>query len=152
MTLQTDLAAAVTKVTADSTLLHKVVHGPASGTECQVITEGGPVKTVAKAIADIDTRLQSGLETLDQKVADAATSSALAVHSADVAETSEAAIAPFWCGGAPLDVLAVYPGAAAACAKTGRESKAETSTWMKGNARLDLFKSQGPGSLPQSVV
>ncbi|KAF0219292.1 MAG: hypothetical protein FD176_3511, partial [Rhodospirillaceae bacterium] len=93
MTLQTDLAAAVAQVTADSTLLHKVVHGPAGGTESQVVTEGGPVKTVAKAIADIDTQLQSSLETLDQKVAAAAASAALAVHSADAAETSKAAIA-----------------------------------------------------------
>ena len=92
MTLQTDLAAAVAKVTADSTLLHKVVHGPASGAESQVITEGGAVKTVAKAIADIDTQLQSGLATLDQKVTDAAASAALAVHSADAAGSSEAAI------------------------------------------------------------
>lgn len=54
MTLQTDLAAAVAKVTADSTLLHKVVHGPAMGSDSQVVTEGGAVKTVARAVADAE--------------------------------------------------------------------------------------------------
>ena len=54
MTLQTDLAAAVAKVTADSTLLHKVVHGPATGSDSQVTTEGGAVKTVARAVADAE--------------------------------------------------------------------------------------------------
>jgi hypothetical protein len=54
MTLQTDLAAAVAKVTADSTLLHKVVHGPAVGSDSQVVTEGGAVKTVARAVADAE--------------------------------------------------------------------------------------------------
>ncbi|TAN67778.1 MAG: hypothetical protein EPN20_06680 [Magnetospirillum sp.] len=54
MTLQTDLAAAVAQVTADSTLLHKVVHGPALGAESEVVTEGGPVKTVARAVADAE--------------------------------------------------------------------------------------------------
>lgn len=54
MTLQTDLAAAVEKVTADSALLHSVVHGPATGDASMVPTEGGPVKTVARAVADAE--------------------------------------------------------------------------------------------------
>jgi hypothetical protein len=54
MTLQTDLEAAVTLVTTDSTLLHAIVHGPASGTGSTVATDGGDVKTVAKAIADVE--------------------------------------------------------------------------------------------------
>lgn len=54
MTLQTDLETAVAKVTADSTTLHSIVHGPASGTGSTVTTEGGDVKTVAKAIADLE--------------------------------------------------------------------------------------------------
>ncbi|CUW37129.1 conserved protein of unknown function [Magnetospirillum sp. XM-1] len=58
MTLQTDLAAAVAKVTVDSSLLHKLVHGPANGTDSQVITEGGTVKTVARAVADAKETLQ----------------------------------------------------------------------------------------------
>lgn len=50
MSLQDDLQTAVAKVTADSGLLHRIVHGDASTT---VVTEGGPVKSVAKAIADV---------------------------------------------------------------------------------------------------
>ena len=50
MSLQTDLQTAVAKVTADGNLLHNIVHGDAIST---VVTESGPVKTVAKAIADV---------------------------------------------------------------------------------------------------
>ena len=71
MSLQSDLAAAVAKATTDSGLLHDVVHGD---DQSLVDTEGGPVKTVAKAMADVDAQLQSSMAALDQKVADAATS------------------------------------------------------------------------------
>lgn len=71
MTLQTDLAAAVAKVTADSTLLHKVVHGPATGSDSQVITEGGAVKTVARAVADAEEILHREAGDLVGAVADA---------------------------------------------------------------------------------
>jgi hypothetical protein len=59
MSLQTDLEAAVAKAVTDSGLLHDVVHGPASGAGSTVATEGGEVKTVAKAIGDIETDLLS---------------------------------------------------------------------------------------------
>ena len=51
MTIQTDLQTAVAKVTADSATLHQIVHGAATST---VTTEGGAVKTVAKALADLE--------------------------------------------------------------------------------------------------
>src|SRR3990167_10282 len=51
MTIQTDLQTAVAKVTADSAKLHQIVHGAATST---VTTEGGAVKTVAKALADLE--------------------------------------------------------------------------------------------------
>ncbi|TAN71889.1 MAG: hypothetical protein EPN20_04255 [Magnetospirillum sp.] len=51
MSLQDDLQTAVAKVTADSGLLHRIVHGDTATT---VVTEGGPVKSVAKAIADVE--------------------------------------------------------------------------------------------------
>lgn len=50
MTLQSDLTAAVAKVTADGALLHQIIHGPVDGT---VVTEGGTVKTVAAVLAEI---------------------------------------------------------------------------------------------------
>lgn len=50
MTLQSELSAAIARVTADGALLHQIVHGPADGA---VVTEGGTVKTVAAVLADI---------------------------------------------------------------------------------------------------
>ena len=54
MSLQTDLYQAVAQVTADSALLHTIVHGTAAQT---VTTEGGAVATVAKLLADADARI-----------------------------------------------------------------------------------------------
>ncbi|MBI4968168.1 MAG: hypothetical protein HZC25_08640 [Rhodospirillales bacterium] len=51
MSLQSDLQAAVAKVTADSATLHQIVHGDATTT---VSTENGPVKSMAKAVADVE--------------------------------------------------------------------------------------------------
>ena len=51
MNLETELRAAVSRADADSRLLHEIVHGDAAAT---VDTEGGPVKTVAKAIGDVE--------------------------------------------------------------------------------------------------
>lgn len=76
MSLQTDLQTAVAKVTADGNLLHDIVHGDAVST---VVTESGPVKTVAKAIADVvaafgdvDSARTTTLGARDQAVAGAA--------------------------------------------------------------------------------
>lgn len=85
MSLQTDLQAAVEKAQAASGKLHDVVHGDAAST---VATESGPVKTVAKAIADIEADIDASRAELDQKVADAAASAAAAAADADRAEQS----------------------------------------------------------------
>ena len=76
MSLQTDLQTAIAKVTADGALLHDIVHGDAAST---VVTESGPVKTVAKAIADVvaafgdvDSARTTTLGARDQAVAGAA--------------------------------------------------------------------------------
>lgn len=50
MTLQSELSAAIARVTADGALLHQIVHGPI---DSAVVTEGGTVKTVAAVLADI---------------------------------------------------------------------------------------------------
>ena len=86
MSLQTDLTAAVAQTAADGQLLHQIVHGD---DQSQVQTDGGPVKTVAKAMADIDGQLQSSLVELDQKVVDAATSESNAATSESNASISE---------------------------------------------------------------
>ena len=46
MNLQERLEATVNKAEVDVSLLHQVVHG---NNQTDVVTEGGPVKTVAKA-------------------------------------------------------------------------------------------------------
>ncbi len=51
MNLETELRAAVSRADTDSRLLHEIVHGDAAAT---VDTEGGAVKTVAKAIGDVE--------------------------------------------------------------------------------------------------
>lgn len=88
MTMQTDLRAAVDKAAAASAKLHDVVHGDAVST---VATESGPVKTVAKAIADIEADIDAGRTELDQKVADAAASVAAAETARTASEAAETA-------------------------------------------------------------
>ena len=71
MTLQTVLQEAVVRVQADSQILHQIVHGD---NQSVVPTDGGNVKTVAKAIKDIEDTIQEGLSDLGaagQQLADA---------------------------------------------------------------------------------
>ena len=88
MSLQTDLHNAVTQVTADSALLHAVVHG---STEDTVSTEGGLVVTVAKLLHDADSRITAsagGILAQSQLAAqDALTSAELASSEADRAQS-----------------------------------------------------------------
>lgn len=55
MSLKTDIDTLV----ADAALMHDIVHG---GSGATVSTEGGPVKTVAKAIADAEAAIITGAE------------------------------------------------------------------------------------------
>jgi hypothetical protein len=87
MTMQTDLQAAVDKASAASAKLHAVVHGDAVST---VETESGPVKTVAKTIADNEAAIAASRVELDQKVTAAADSALTAAGSADAAADSAA--------------------------------------------------------------
>jgi multidrug efflux pump subunit AcrA (membrane-fusion protein) len=89
MSLQTDLHQAVAQVTADSALLHTIVHGTAAQT---VTTQGGALATVAKLLADADARINlaaDGLLAQSQAAAqDALTSAELAASEADRAQAS----------------------------------------------------------------
>lgn len=89
MSLQTDLHQAVAQVTADSALLHTVVHGTALQT---VTTEGGDVATVAKLLADANARINlaaDGILAQSQAAAqDALTSAELASSEADRAQAT----------------------------------------------------------------
>ena len=51
MTIESDLRAAVARADTDSLLLHEIVHGDVATT---VDTEGGPVKSVARAVGDVE--------------------------------------------------------------------------------------------------
>ena len=89
MSLQTDLHDAVTRVAADSALLHAVVHGSPLET---VTTEGGVVVTVAKLLNDADARINvasQGLLAQSQSAAqDALISAELALTEADRAQSA----------------------------------------------------------------
>ncbi len=89
MSLQTDLHDAVTRVAADSALLHAVVHG--SPLE-NVTTEGGLVVTVAKLLNDADARInlaaQAILAQSQSAAQDALTSAELASTEADRAQSA----------------------------------------------------------------
>ena len=89
MSLQTDLHDAVTRVAADSALLHAVVHGSSLET---VSTEGGTVVTVAKLLNDADARINvaaQGLLAQSQSAAqDALISAELASTEADRAQSA----------------------------------------------------------------
>ncbi|AGH98937.1 hypothetical protein [Micavibrio aeruginosavorus] len=91
MTLQTDLQDAVARVQSDSQVLHNIVHGD---DQTVVPTEGGNVKSVAKAIKDIEDTIQQGLndlgaagEQLAEAVADAEESRDQAAEHAHTAQT-----------------------------------------------------------------
>ena len=89
MSLQTDLHDAVTRVAADSVLLHAVVHGTPLET---VTTEGGAVVTVAKLLNHADARINvaaQGLLAQSQSAAqDALISAELASTEADRAQSA----------------------------------------------------------------
>jgi hypothetical protein len=89
MSLQTDLHQAVAQVTADSALLHAVVHGSSLET---VSTEGGTVVTVAKLLNDADARINlaaQGILAQSQSAAqDALISAELASTEADRAQSA----------------------------------------------------------------
>ena len=68
MTIEADLRAAVSRADADSRLLHDIVHGDATET---VTTESGTVKTVAKAIDDVEVSVAAAASTVTDGVADA---------------------------------------------------------------------------------
>lgn len=80
MTLQTDLQAAIDVTEAAAAKLHAVVHGDANST---ITVESGVVKTVAKAIADIDIILVAEI----QDVTDAKDAAEAAQAAAETAQT-----------------------------------------------------------------
>lgn len=87
LNLQQQIEAVVDKATADATILHTIVHGDA---QTDVITEGGPVKTVAKAIKGVQDDLAASRTELTQQVTVATTQAGNAAQSATLASTKAA--------------------------------------------------------------
>lgn len=84
MTLQTDLQDAVARVESDSQILHNIIHGD---DQTEVPTEGGNVKTPAKAIKDIEATIQAGLTDLEATADQLADAVDTVSQKADEAET-----------------------------------------------------------------
>jgi hypothetical protein len=126
MSLQDDLQTAVAKVTADSGLLHRIVHGDTATT---VVTEGGPVKSVAKAIADVEESRHREAGDLVGAVAAARQAKDAAAESAATAGTmADEANAAF--GRANAAALAAESGIGDLVAR----AKAETQTTIAAAA------------------
>lgn len=93
MTLKTD----IDQLAADAAILHDIVHGNSSST---VSTEGGAVKTVAKAVADAEAAIVTGAESYlaqcQDETALAAIQAAAAEVSAGDAETARAGAEAAW--------------------------------------------------------
>ena len=90
MNLETELRAAVSRADADSRLLHEIVHGDAAAT---VDTEGGPVKTAAKAIGDVEASVAAAASTVTEGVAQAETARDEAVAARDAVENAVRTVA-----------------------------------------------------------
>ena len=90
MTIETDLRAAVSRADADSRLLHDIVHGDADTT---VTTEGGTVKTVAKAIDDVEVSVAAAASTVTDGVADAEAARDAAEAARDAAQAAVGSVA-----------------------------------------------------------
>ena len=131
MTMQTDLQAAVDKATAASAKLHDVVHGDAVST---VATESGPVKTVAKAVADIEADIDASRVELDQKVTDAAASAAAAQTARVASETAETASNAAQLGSEAAETGAATSESNAATAKIAAEVARDAASVSAGQA------------------
>ena len=90
MTIEADLRAAVSRADADSRLLHDIVHGDATET---VATEGGTVKTVAKAIDDVEASVAAAASTVTDGVADAEAARDAAAAARDAAQAAVGSVA-----------------------------------------------------------
>ena len=90
MTIEADLRAAVSRADADSRLLHDIVHGDATET---VTTEGGTVKTVAKAIDDVEASVAAAASTVTDGVADAEAARDAAAAARDAAQAAVGSVA-----------------------------------------------------------
>ncbi len=126
MTIEADLRAAVSRADTDSLLLHDIVHGDAN---TSVTTEGGPVKSVAKAIGDVETSVASAAVTVTAGVADAEAARDAAVAARDAAQASV--------GGAAVSAADTTPASLSVKLEAGRGLEAAIED-AGGDERLAL--------------
>ena len=85
MNIEAELRAAVSGADTDSRLLHDIVHGDAAAT---VDTEGGPVKTVAKAIGDVEASVASAAVVVTEGVAATEAARDASIEARDAAQAA----------------------------------------------------------------
>ena len=90
MTIEADLRAAAARADTDSRLLHDIVHGDSTAT---VVTDGGTVKSVAKAIGDVEASVAAAAATVTAGVTAAEAARDAAIAARDVAQTSVGTVA-----------------------------------------------------------
>lgn len=93
MTLKTD----IDQLAADAVIMHDIIHGDSSST---VSTDGGAVKTVAKAVADAEAAIVTGAESYlaqcEAETAAAAAQAALADADRIAAQAAASEAAAAW--------------------------------------------------------
>ena len=105
----------VATLVADADLLHSIIHGPASGDTSTVTTEGGTVRTVARAISDVVSSAQADLAVDVEEITSAAQAAqsgaeaaqGLAEEARDDAQAAAQSIAGPFSSGDAGKVLAV---------------------------------------------
>ena len=85
MNIETQLRAAVSRADTDSRLLHDIVHGDATAT---IDTEGGPVKTVAKAIGDVEAGVAVAATVVTEGVAASEAARDASIEARDAAQAA----------------------------------------------------------------
>ena len=90
MTIETQLREAAARAETDSRLLHEIVHGDAATT---VTTEGGAVKSAAKAIGDVEAAVAGAATTVTDGVAATVAARDEAVAARDAAEAAVGSVA-----------------------------------------------------------
>ena len=85
MNIDTQLREAAARADTDSRLLHDIVHGDAAAT---VDTEGGPVKTVAKAIGDVEAGVAAAATVVTDGVAATEAARDASIEARDAAQAA----------------------------------------------------------------
>jgi methyl-accepting chemotaxis protein len=126
-TIQEDLEAGRTKLVAAADKLHAVVHGPADGAGSTVETENGPVKSLARALLEIDQSANHVAAETAQAAAEAARDTAQAAAN-DAGSARDAAQLAEIASDTARTVAEGHANAAEASATTAAASEAQAQS------------------------